>query len=585
MMKTLKTFVSGLVLSAICLLPSALQAAELQPFFTLKVSSVNSLTAIADKFAGMAGTAEHPQFREVIAIAKGIKGLNPNGIIGFAAADNDGEIVPMLMLPVTDIWNLEVPNFPNIGDQIRPFLVKKGERQYVISSPLGNYIATQKKDYLIVAPENYADQVPADAPKLFAALDKYAFGVKLDLEKVDFDTIEGQVFGPILLMVSMQNPDAGEQMEGVIEMYRQLFKEFSALTLGVAVNPQTADIEYSGTAAARKGSEWAKILAGVKPQPTIFSGFRGTLENNVISFGYSMSQGASNFNNAEMLNVVFAQYEAMLTGFMEQIEEDGTPEDAAAKAKKVIDSVKKIVNTETKKGSSDSAFSFDTAGTLLAAADTASLEEIRNLVAMIKDYVGKKVPADAKSFLEKNGKKEYTTVEGFKVSSLTLPLSALADTDIGDQIAPFTDMTLGIFWAVKETPDKQAVAMAAGLDFAKTEQAFKAALEKTKTAVPVQPPMGTISTPGIGKFLQQTVTPIVEKADVPEENVAILKKVAGVLAAADADAKITLDFTFKPDQMEEIYRISGKSVQAVINAIKAGIEANNNPDRPAVQDF
>lgn len=584
-MKTIKTFVSGLLLSAVFLLPTVIHAAELEPFFTLKLSSVNELITVAEKFASMADVADDAEFRQFIATVKSIDGINPDGIAGFAAVDNEGEIVPMLMLPVTDIWNLEVPDEPEVSDTIRSFLSKEDDGQYTINSPFGRYTAAQKKDYLFIVPEDYTGQVPADAPKLFSDLEKYTLGAKLDLEKTSFDTIDGQIFGPLALMVSMSTPDSGEEFEKLIDVYRQLLKELGTVTWGIAVNPQTAAIEYGGTFAAKKGSHWEKTYATAKIQPTMFSGFRGTPENSVISLSYSAtmdSTAVSDMYTSAMMDFAFEQYETLLADFIEDIEGGrGTSEDAAEKAKKVIDSVKKILVSESKKGGADTALSLNNEGTLLFACDTVSLEEIRNLAAMVKDYFNEKAPEEARSFFEKNLKKEYITVEGFKVSCFNVPFAALAE--MNEDFVPFKDITLGVYWAVKEMDGKQAIAVAAGLDSVKTEQAFKSALEKTKTSVPIQQPAVTVYMQGIGRFLQ-TLYPLAEKAGEAKDGLAVLKRVADIFASAGDDATITLDYIFKPSQAEANYRASAKSVEAFVKVIKASIEAER-AEEPAIQDF
>jgi len=594
-MKAITTFVSGLLLSALLLLPVPIRAAELQPFFTFKASSINTLVTVAEKFASMADAADTDEFREFVSTAKSIKGFDLNGIFGFAAAVNEGGgISPILLLPITDLWRAEIPGQPEIFDALRPFLVRRGEGKFDINSPFGTFSAVQKQNYLVITPEEVADQVPAEPKKLFADVEKFTIGVKLDLEKVDFDTIESTLFGPILMIAMMNDPAVGEQFENVIEVYRELYKEIAAVSYGYIVNPPTADVELSGTVVPRKGSGVGKTFAGYKQQPTIFGGFRGMPGNTVFSLGNSVTSPPLE-NNAITKNNL-KQLETMLEGFREQIEMEDETGEISKLAETASESILKIIETESKKEANDSAFSLTTDGTLLCAFDTNSLEEIRKLAELAVAFAGTKLTAvandfeiDAKALVDANLRREYVTVEGFKVSSFKFPVKTLIATLEkthgslpADAPADVLDnMTLGVFWAVKDG-NKQAIAVAAGMDFDKTEQAFKAALEKTKTSAPVQKPVGTFSIAGLGKFFQQTLYPLAGNAAGESE----FAKVIDIFTAAGNDAAITLDFDIKSDRVDFGIRVPGKAIQAIISAVKLGIEVSNQFGRPVViQDF
>ena len=589
-MRTITASLSGLLLSAFLLLPASVQAAELQPFFTLKTSSINTLVSVAEKVAGMADAANEAGFREFVNTVKNIKGVNSNGIIGFAAAvDDAGSINMILLLPITDLWGAEVPGFPDIFDSIRPFLVKKDGGKFEINSPLGAYVAVQKQGYLVITPESAADSVPADPTKLFADLEKFTLGMKLDLEKVEFETIEGNLFGPLLLMAMMNDPAMGEQLEGMVEIYRELYNEFAVISGGTVFNPRTADLEMSVTMVPRKGSQFAKLLAGYKQQPTIFGGFRGTPATTVFSFGDSATQPKIEDN--AMLKASIQQWESMLEGFREQIAMEDETGELSELAEEAAALILKILETESKKGVSDVALSMNVDGIVLGASDTASLVEIQKLAAMVAAFAADKVPDEAKALLAKNLNLGYATVEGFKISSVKIPVVATLELFIGP--APddtMNDLTLGVFWGVKEG-NKQAIAVAAGLDFAKAEQAFKAALTQTKTAVPVQKPDGVFSIAGLGKFLQQTVYPIAAKAaerdgQSSQQELAVFRKVNEIFTSAGNDATITINSNIKSDRMEMGYHVSGKVIQAIISAVKLGAEeANPFMQRPIIQDF
>ena len=586
-MRTIANFVSGLLLSALFLLPVSVCAAELQPFFTLKVSGVNTLISVAEKISTMAGVADDPSFREIIKTAKDSKGFDHNGIIGIAAAVNEnGSICPIILLPVTDLWKVEIAGYPDIFDSIRPFLEKKGADRTNINTPVGQtFVALQKQGYLVITSEDAVDQLPADPKKLFADLEKYTLGVKFDLEKVEFETLEVNLFAPLIFMAMMQNPDAGEQIENAIEIYRELFKEFATDYYGVTFDPQTANLELAYTIGPRKGSDMAKQFAGYKEQPTIFKGFRGVPGNTVFSFGASATYGKVNFKDNFKDNPLMAasmkQWEAFAEGLLEQVTSEDESGELTEFVNKLMGSFQKIIEIENGRGASDSALSFDTEGTLLAAFTVGSLAEIQEFVSLLVDFGGEKIgpfaemlEIDFKTLVKQN----YATIEGFKVSSFAVPM---------DKAAPFLsgpteglkDLSPGFFWAVKDASGKQAIALAVGVDFAKTEQAFKSALEQTKTPAPVQKPLGVVSVQGLGKFLQQKVYPMVEKAKGPDP---AAQKGLAMLASAGNEATATMDVDCASDKMEASFRISGKAIETIVSFVKFVIESDRT--RPA-QNF
>ena len=594
-MRAISTFVSGLLLSALLLLPVSARAAELQPFYTVKASSINTLINVAEKIGTMVGFADTDEFREFVNSVKNTRGVNPDGIIGIAAAVNDaGSINTLLLLPITDLWRAEIPGYPEVFDQIRPALTRRGEGRFEINTPFGSYVAVQHQGYLVITSEESADQVPADPMKLFAELEKYTFGMKLDLNRVEFETLEANLFGPMLLMAMMTNPDAAEQLENMVEVYREFYKEIAVISGGITINPQTADVEVSGIAVPRKGSEIEKSFAGYRQQPTIFSGFRGIPETAVFSMGDSATQPS--VENTAMMKINKQQWETVFAGFLEQIEMEDDGGELTKLARMVGETMLAIVEKESKRGSSDMALSLSTDGTLLFAFDTASLAEIQKLAGLAVAFAEKNAPEGAKALMGDSLNLGYTTVEGFRVSSVKIPVIASLALFFGP--APddsMDDLTLGVFWATKEG-DKQAIAVAAGLsmgnDFAKTEQTFKTALEKTRSAAPVQKPVGVFSIAGLGKLLQQTVYPIVEKATaqaVEDDlvDLATFRKVIEIFSAAGSDATATLDSAIKPDRVEMTYRVSGKAIQAIVSMVRSmeGINPLEVIQRPVIRDF
>ena len=577
-------------MSAVLLLPSAARAAELEPFFAVKASSINTFVTIAEGVASMAGAANEPGFQMALAAVREIRGFNFNGDFGIAIAVTEGDTLsPILLLPITDLANAHIPASPEVFESIRPFLMRRNAERTDIVTPFGTYAALQRQGFLVVVPENIVASLPADPRTLFADIQRYTIGVKLDLTKVEFETIEN-LFAPVMLMVMMTAPEMVEQLEEMIEMYRALYNEVSAISYGIAVNTQNADVEFSMTMAARAGSDTARAFADYRPQPTRFGGFRGVPANNVFSFGYSATGTALPNNNPQM-ELARQQWETILEGALEQINMDDETGETGKMAQEAFDTIFAIMDATTARGAGDYAASFNTDGTLLLAFDTVSLADIRNLSLLIYAFARDRMPAGAEDLLDAS--LGFTNIEGFTVSSFRLPIVPILEVFQGpapDDIPEvFNALALNGYWAVRDG-DTQAIALAVGLDAAKTEQAFRTALQQTRTAVPVQRPMSVASVQGLGRYFQQTIIPIMARAleQEPDETVEEVfeqfKRVAALLASAGDDAVITMDSTQTPNSITANGRISGRAIQTIIAAARLMLEPHL-VERPAMRDF
>ncbi|MDR1965045.1 MAG: hypothetical protein LBQ50_14835, partial [Planctomycetaceae bacterium] len=139
-------------------------------------------------------------------------------------------------------------------------------------------------------------------------------------------------------------------------------------------------------------------------------------------------------------------------------------------------------------------------------------------------------------------KENLSTVEGFNISSLSIPLSELSD----DIPLPLQNQTMTVYWAVKKN---QAVALAAGFNKEKTEQVFRNALAATKTPVASQPEF-VFSLKPLGKLLSSF--------DVE----------TAALGNADSGAKFTLSTTFEENTGSESLVITGRFIETIASLIK-----------------
>ncbi|MDR2704386.1 MAG: hypothetical protein LBC02_01280, partial [Planctomycetaceae bacterium] len=180
---------------------------------------------------------------------------------------------------------------------------------------------------------------------------------------------------------------------------------------------------------------------------------------------------------------------------------------------------------------------------------------------------------DVNEFLKKYLKKNYTTIEGFNVSSLKIPLEeAAAGHELPEKLAK---EIVGVFWAFK---NNEAVAVAVGFDFDKTEKTFHQALTKTKTPVPLQQPVGIVALQPLGKLLKKYTD-----SNLPDT----AAKAIDLLSSVEADAKITFSAEVVGTAIHGKASISGKTVTVLANIVKifAASENNGTLDRSKIKPF
>lgn len=606
-MHTIRSSAAKLRLAVLFLLAAPVFAAaaeELKPFYVIKVTSPGTLISIAEKIADLAGQTESEEFKSVIDSVKNMTGVDSKGFSGFALSVNeDDELIPLFLFPVTDINIANIPGHEEMFDFIRKNLKKAGKEKdtYTFELPDGafgqlipqwayKWTVKMQKGHLAVVPSVFADSLPVNAEKLFDGIGDDTLTYGINCENIKFEFVEKNILLPMQLFVAQADARSGEQFGVQIEGYRYLFNEISSLTVGVNFDPKTADTACTYRVVPRKGSKAEKAFNDFGKETTIFGGFRGVPAERVCSMSVSKTAVA----DEKEIELGKKYLDLFFSGIIAALEENEEDEKDIKLAKDVVLSLKNLWSKQAKAGKFDAALSADVNGILTAAVSLEDTKELQKLVKMLCDYIAVKVGddieldvKDVKKIVEENLKKEYTTVEGFKISRLQI--------HVADVLAKFGDSSferpkdfkpvISVFWAVRENA---AVAVAVGEDAEKTEAAFKNALAGTKTAVPVEQPSADLSVSNLGKMLQRVILPKIEKIDPDvakggSREYNQFKKGVGMLSDADKSAVVSLAAVNKKDGFEAKYFISGKVITVIANIIKAV----NAPElkRDAIIDF
>ncbi|MDR0338605.1 MAG: hypothetical protein LBI18_16150 [Planctomycetaceae bacterium] len=556
-------FVTTLCIALSMLFSTMLSADELKAFLTIKAAPPETLLNTAEKIAELAGTSK--DFENAVAPFKDLAGLNPKGMFGFVLHSNGQEIKePLLILPINDLNAVNLPGFETITTGLK----KLSDGKYIINSPLGNYLFHQKNGYVVVVAEDSVLSIPDDPKIFFTGLEKTTLGFKIDFESTSLDSIETALALPQMFLAMQGGPQATQVIEQFNEGLGKIYEEISSMTCGLAFDPKTADLNLISSTIPKKGSESEQQIIDYKNAKTIFNGFLGNQNDLIFSLSDVETLTPSD------VDVLIGTLEQFFDAAQAQTEEQSETDEEAEFGNVVFESLKKIVTAVLKKGKYDFAVSLNADPTLLLAFTAAETAEIELLGTKIFDRIKKEHDEnDVNEFLQKYLKKNNTTIEGFNVSSLKIPLEeAAAGHELPETLAK---ETVSLFWALK---DNEAVAVAVGLDFDKTEKTFHQALTNTKTPVPLKQPMIQFSLQPLGKLLKKY-----SDNTAPDT---IIKSIE-LLSAVGADAKITSSVEVIDKTMHGKISVSGTAVTVLANMIKIFAAAENNRmlDRSKIKGF
>ncbi len=530
----------GMLLGAF-LLSTAIVFAEPKPVLTLATTNPETMLKIAGKIAKLAGTEK--EFESGIASFKSLNGFDAQKPIVFVLHAEDTEFKnPILYLPITDLGSVELPGLDSLMGQLK----KVEDGKYLYNSPAGAFTLEQKKSYLVVSPESSDVKVLDDPTPLIAGLEKFSLGVRLDIENTSAEAIQ-LALAPLQFFAGMSGGEQAMQaFEQLNQQAEQICNEFRVMTFGLSFDPDTADTAITTLAAPKSGSEAAKSVAFLKDAKTMFAGFLGN--DSSVAFLSGVAKGIDE-KNAE---IVEQQLDTVIDGLLEQVEENAEEDDDVELASTVAESLKKVIMESLALEKVDYGFSLSNDGTLLFAATVAETKELEKVAPLLFKHFETKISDDKKDKFDKliaqKIKVDYTTVNGFRLSNLVIPVKAFADEE--DDLPPFlAEKTLSVYWGLKD----DAVALMFGFD-PKAEETFKKAITATQSPVPVKNPLGAVSMQQLGKLLKAF------QADASNEDV---KQIVDAFIASGSDAKITLSQSVQNDSLLQNVAVSGKIWETV----------------------
>ena len=543
---------------------SLVHAADFKPFLTLKIAGPGTIVGIAEKINSIADPSGSLGVKAMLAPYKSLTGVNANGFIGLTLQSNQNSplgLDAILVLPISNLDTFNIPGQDVYVAMLKTMLQKSGS-SYVIDSPIGNFVAYQKTGYLVIAPIGTAEFAStADPKKMFADLDKFTLGATFNWDNVSPEEIE-TMLGTLAATLAMQGMEF--DTTEILENIAAGLDELSLSTMGVSIDERTLTITASALLVPQKGSEKAEKFQKQKNAKTLFSGFLQDTSKTVFSLSYM--DYLTDSEVAEMAAAIQLIGGSFVEGLRETAEEEEEGEQFVRLAEIIFEWLQECVAFYAQKKSIDAAVSLDSDGTFLYAEAMEKPELLvkigYNLYNALPELLGEEAGKAVQTLIDGKIKQDYETVAGFSLSCLPNPLAELPPGIAAPRA--LKSLPVSLFWATK---NGEAVAVAMGLDFARTEKALKAALEKTKT--PIQPKQTAVfGLKPLGEFLSKQVLPLAEKSGTMEKDeIDDSKELLAVISSADGSAKVVVATEFPNDAQLQKVQIDGKCINVVVKLL------------------
>lgn len=548
-------FLAVFAFLALCV-PCLSRAEDPKPIVKLSVSGYNSLFTSVKKVVELSGNADaFDMIARPFARIPGLNGSKPFGFVLFADEEEE-TFIPVVFFPITDLGKVR-EKLPVISDWLENF-EEVDQGRYEMETPFGStYVLEQKKNWLVLYPEDNENILPEDPSELLDGLnEEYQIALMVDFENTPTELVL-TLFAPIEMIVAIQNPDAVDQVQNLKQQIERILEEGKILIEGLSVD-SSGNLILEAILDVQADSSMGEALAYVKDAKSRFQGFFQTDQAlALLDLGQISDEEIS--TTTEMIENHFE-------GLVEQMEYELEEEELEV-ATEVMEKLSEIIVATIEKGRYDVALSWLKSGDILFATSIAEGEELNGLLETVVESL-----SESNSELGELFQLNYESFEDYQFNKVVIPVSlipgayqlpdALQEKNIEAILAVGEDSLCGIL----------------GLDGNDMEKTLKKAIRGSQKPFAYPKRAFVASLPKIAEALSSTG--IFEEEPVPE---AVLSSLSQSTEMEDitADRTITIQSETARNKVRITFPgsvISGIA-KAVLKAQQAQIEMslNTNP--------
>lgn len=535
-------------------LPGA-EDARFKPILTITTGSITDIVESSGHVAEIFAVGD--QFELFCSALQQYEGLDLGKPIAFSLmSDGDGELMPLIILPIADIKKFEAPlkTLLEMQDSVELEIRAISDDRYILETPFLSLVFVQKGGFAFGTTEAYADNLPDNPDAVLLGLEKEnVLALRVDFNNTSYEELS-LLMAPLHMLGAM-NPDPAlqqniEMMDRSLEL---LCAEMETLTWALKLDPKTADVSMIADYAVKPGGTMAKQIEAMKNAKSAFGGFFKP-ENTVFS---GVVAGTFDPDDPGM-DMALAQYGAMFEGMIEQLEEND--DERSDKLIPVVEAVYELLEKTLESGKSEMAATLFNDATFLSACTVGDGKIVDGIFDQLVEIIEAEIEdADDGNveLLKKMLQRNYADLGGYKLSSVAVSLKTLAE-EAGEAIPEGTpEALLNLQMAVIVGVKEDSVCMAAGLkSLEEIEALLKKAVEESKKPVALPKRLFVFSVPECGKMLlpMKDLVPEDEMDDNARRGFEILE----LLASADPDCLLTYDLEHGTNRMKLDMTLSGK---------------------------
>lgn len=518
-----------------------LQAAEAQkPIAVISFSGYDRTWNAIQQIADQMGFGPIVQsFRQTSAE---IKGMDKNKPFGFALFNDGKDLIPFAFLPIKNLDQLEVLGIESIKKDL-----KKEGGKYSYTTPKNVTLELfEKGDWLYIYEKSKAASIPSTDPSTFLKnKDKDIFlQGSLFIENIPKDLLE-VLFAPLREQIAKANPTSEKQLERLSQYFNTLTDTLKTLSFFTKIDSKTGKGINEFVLTAKEGSSLLKSWEASSKAKTKWNPlFRP--KNAVLSFLQIQAQIGDD------KKYLIDSQSIMFDSFIQEIDKQIEGKDDQAKAREIVNNLKKIYIGPLKKDSCSFAGTLTSEPMIFLGADITEGDLLKKTLQQITDYFAIEYPDFVKQYV----KIDAGRMNDWSVSTLTLPLELL------DTTLPEWAQKLKISFLIGI--QKEAAVLFVGTDQKKLTNAFKDFASKPFKEEATPETICVFSAKELGKLLDLPGSP---KEFAPQ-----FFKIRDILKAAPENAICTISTQFEGDTFRQtrvcdgsIYKILGQITRVFTN--------------------
>lgn len=479
----LKKFMTGILIGLFVFCATGLRAkTNWKPIITISESGYDDTWNTVDRLANAMGYGlfmkTFDEIRENIAKEGGIKKDQPIGIV---VLSDDKEFFPFFFAPIT-----KFADFETLHDYLGTNLENNKGKFYYRCNEKISIELLQKDGWLYGFEKGQSAKLPKGDPARFLNGQNKSdlLAINIYFENISNDLLD-LAFAPIRQAFADNNVTSAqlEQMKVTLDYLKKVCHDFRSVSYGIKVDSKN-NLILAGSAEVKPGTEIAKTFAGLSDAKTKWNDL---YEPDKAVIGMTSLK----VNTPDSIEFLSQYYKTQFDNYRSEVEKNLEDKSDRKAVNVILDNLQKVMISTMTRPTYGSAMMLTPDPMLVFGSDLAEGETLYKALEQIVNYYQK----TESGFIKKNVKLGAEQINGYKVSTLTLPMSNFSQAS--DWLK---DKELFLEIGVKN----DALLLQLNFDKKAALANFKKLAERKVSEEPLPKEIGSLSIANLGKLLDFT---------------------------------------------------------------------------------